>query len=348
MKASTQPTSPADDGKSGGESDKKSGALFDGRRFKNPNATVLPGWKDVLRWQATRKPPEWPGFINIKPGSPPPRQVDSGSLRLTFINHATLLIQLDGRNILTDPIWSERASPASFFGPRRHVPPGIRFDDLPPLDVVLLSHNHYDHLDLPTLRKIRIAHEPVVCAGRKMAALIGKSGIKTVAELDWWQTVSNGPLRIHFVPAQHWSARGLTDRCRSLWGGFVLEGPSGVVYFAGDTGFGPHFESIRDCFPDMRAAILPIGAHEPRWFMKTQHMSPEDAIAAHRILRPVVSVGMHFGTFQLADDGFEEAPRRLVEAYERTTDILPPFWLLAPGEGRQVPHRILHSRSEKE
>ncbi len=247
---------------------------------------------------------------------------------------------MDGRNILTDPIWSYRAGPTRFLGNKRHVAPGLAFDQLPDIDLLLVSHNHYDHMDVPTLQSIAQRHQPDVCTGLGNGKILQRADLRRITECDWWESASHGPLKVTYVPSRHWSARGPFDRCRSLWGGFVVEGPSGKVYFAGDTGYGDHFSAIKRKFPDIRLALLPIGAFQPRWFMKKHHMSPEDALEAHRSLKPAVSVGIHFDTFALADEAFEEAPSRLVRAVESSREPLPPFWLLSPGEGRQVPYRI--------
>ena len=227
---------------------------------------------------------------------------------MTFVNHATTLIQMDGVNVLTDPIWSERCSPVSFAGPRRVVPPGLRLDQLPPIDVVLISHNHYDHLDLPTLRRVVEEHRPRILVPVGNRTLLDRAGVRGAEELAWWQSadVRDGAVRVSAVPAQHFAGRGFFDRDRALWAGFVISGPAGSAYFAGDTGFGPHFGEIRDRFGPPRLAILPIGAYRPEWFMSRVHASPDEALRAHRILGAKTSVGIHFGTFRLADDGQDE------------------------------------------
>src|SRR5258706_6106948 len=212
---------------------------FDGARFHNRER----GWQtegSFLKWQATREKGAWPVHAEAAYGPPPPERVDGGRLRITFINHSTTLIQMDGVNILTDPVWSERVSPVSFVGPRRHRPPGIRFEDLPPIDLVLVSHNHYDHLDVATLRAIQ---KPVITPLGN-AALMRQHGIREAVDLDWWGTIGGNGLEITVVPARHFSARALSDRNRNLWGGFLISGPAGNGYFAGDTGWGDHFAEI--------------------------------------------------------------------------------------------------------
>ncbi len=229
--------------------------------------------------------------------------MEGDDLRVTFVNHATVLLQIAGVNVLTDPIWSRRASPLPFAGPRRRRPPGIRFVDLPPIDLVLISHNHYDHLDLPTLQALARSHAPRFITTLGNAALLQREGIEPVTEMDWWQEQPlPGGLRLTCVPAQHFSARGLCDRCRTLWCGFVLHGRGGPIYFAGDTGWGSHFSEIARRFGPPRLALLPIGSHLPRWFMRPVHLSPAEAVRAHQVLGAQASMAIHFGTFPMADD----------------------------------------------
>jgi L-ascorbate metabolism protein UlaG (beta-lactamase superfamily) len=293
---------------------------FDGRRFHNHQD----GWQSegsFLRWQMNRRPGLWPEWIDAPPGPPPPTRVDEGRLRVTWVNHSTLLVQMDGLNILTDPIWSERCSPVSFTGPKRHRPPGLRFEDLPPIDAVLVSHNHYDHLDLPTLRRLKGAR---IFTPLGNAAVIGEA-----TDLDWWQEARlSDRVKVTLVPAQHFCARGISDRNATLWGGFVISGPSGHVYFAGDTGWGRHFSEIAETFGAVRLAMLPIGSYLPRWFMKPAHISPEEAVKAHFALRAKTSVAMHYGTFELGDDGMDEPAVQLGRS---------PITILQHGIGVDLP-----------
>jgi N-acyl-phosphatidylethanolamine-hydrolysing phospholipase D len=254
------------------------------------------------------------------------------------VGHSSLLIQLNGLNILIDPMWSERASPVQFAGPRRWVRPGIAFEDVPPLDVVLESHNHYDHLDAPTVRRLARAHPEaswVVPLG--LGAFVRTRGVSDhrVRELDWWEEHAIGSLRIAATPAMHFSSRGFGDRGDTLWCGFALssDGANGRhVYFAGDTGYHPEFGAIGERYGPFDVALMPIGAYEPRWFMRYLHMNPEEAVAAFRALNARVMVPIHWGTFKLTDEAMDEPPIRARAAWDSAG--LPPsgYRQLAHGE----------------
>jgi L-ascorbate metabolism protein UlaG (beta-lactamase superfamily) len=311
---------------------------FDGEAFRNLREIPHGGFGAFLKWQWTRERGAW--TTRDGPVGPrPPARVPRGGMRVTFVNHATTLLQQDGLNILTDPIWSERCSPFTWVGPRRQRPPGIRFEDLPPIDVVVVSHNHYDHLDLASLKRLADGHHPRFFVGLGNRALLEKAGIDRVTEIDWWQTVRlEGEVELTGVPAQHFSNRGLFDRDGTLWLGYLVRGPAGSAFFAGDTGAGPHFAEIRRRFGSPRLALLPIGAFRPEWFMSGVHVSPEEAVAAHETLGAATSVGIHFGTFALADDGQDEPATALQAALARRPEgRRPRFLVLAPGEGRDLP-----------
>lgn len=298
---------------------------FDGKRFFTPNAPPQRGVGSLLRWMITRNQAKWTEERrNLT--SLPPSSVEGDRLLVTFVNHSTVLIQTGGVNILTDPIWSERASPVRFAGPKRFSLPGVDLDRLPPIHVLLLSHNHYDHMDVPTLRKIQQAHAPRVYVALGNDRPLNKAGITRPRILDWWQSDRHSAnLTVHCAPAQHFSGRNITGRDRALWCSWVLDTPGGRIYFAGDTGFGPHFQATKARFGDFRLAILPIGAYAPRWFMSPVHMDPDEAIRAHEILSPSMSIGIHHETFSLADEPQFE-PRQRVErlARERKLNFIVP------------------------
>jgi L-ascorbate metabolism protein UlaG (beta-lactamase superfamily) len=304
---------------------------FDGRRFFNLQPTEHAGFTDMVRWLTHREQGPWQEWREITPASPPPQRVNGGELRVTWVNHSTFLIQTEGLNLLTDPIWSERCSPVSFAGPKRHHAPGIRFEDLPPIDVVLISHNHYDHMDAPTLERLAREHCPRVVVGLGNAAFLKKVTGRDAEDLDWWQSADVASnVRVHAVPAQHFSSRGISDRDANLWCGFVIETPHGAIYFAGDSGWGPHFAVIRERFGAMRLALLPIGAFRPEWFMSAVHIAPRNAVRAAKTLGAKTSIPMHYATFHLGDDGQDEPVEVLREELTKTPDV--KFEVLRIGE----------------
>lgn len=311
---------------------------FNGRKFCNLEPPPRKRFRDFLRWQLTSKRGYWNKWTDSQPGSVPPQRVNGKDLRVTFINHATVLIQTEGLNVLTDPIWSARASPVSWAGPKRHRSPGLRFEDLPPIDIVVISHNHYDHLDIKTLVKLNVDHRPRFVTGLGSRALLNAHQIKEVIELDWWEAAKfSEELRVTCVPAKHFSGRGLRDGDATLWCGYVLQVSSGNIYFAGDTGMGSHFVEIKNRLGPFRLALLPIGAYLPRWFMHPVHLSPSEAIRVHQILEPCVSMAIHFGTFALGDDGEFEPVLKLRETLNNKDEDDSRFWVLQQGEGRNVP-----------
>jgi L-ascorbate metabolism protein UlaG (beta-lactamase superfamily) len=300
---------------------------FDGRRFFNPNAPQVRGFADLVRWTLTSRPERSARFVrDVKPSKPPAR-VEGNELRVTLVNHSTVLLQHRSGNILTDPIWSQRASPVPWAGPRRRRDPGVRWEDLPPIDLVLLSHNHYDHLDAATLRRLAERGAPRFVVPVGVGRLVRALKVGEVEELDWGDSAALDSGRVHCVPALHFSARGLFDRNRTLWCGYFVEAGEFTVYFAGDTAFGPHFAQIRERFGAPRLALLPIGAYEPRWFMSPVHMAPEDAVRAHEILGAGTSIAIHHGTFQLGDEGIDTPQQVLREAAKDGS-----FLVLANGE----------------
>ena len=284
---------------------------FDGRRFFNPSgAQGQPVWM-VPRMLLTPRT-RWPSMIPVEPRRPP--NLGPDDVVVTFVGHATFLIQVASTNLLTDPVYSERASPVSFAGPRRVRAPGVRFDDLPGISLVLVSHNHYDHCDLGTLRALDRRFHPQLVTPIGNGRLLRSAGIRRVEEIDWWQSASATPVPITLTPAQHFSARNMFDRNRALWGGFLIEAGGRRVLFAADTGYGPHFREIAARLGPIDVALLPIGAYEPRWFMKDIHMNPAEAVQAHLDLAARRSIAMHFGTFQLTPEGIDEPVRELAKA----------------------------------
>ena len=307
---------------------------FDGREFHNLDGVPAGRpFADFLRWKLLGgQPADWPQLSTAGSVAPTlPTSLVSNETAVTFIGHSTFLFQFaDGLNVLTDPVWSERVSPVTFAGPRRVSPPAIAFDDLPPVQLVLVSHGHYDHLDLPTLRRLDARFNPLFITGLGNHAFLRGHGLRQVEELDWWQAHRFRGLEVTFTPAQHWSKRSAGERNTTLWGGFWLCSGDLRVYFAGDSGLGRHFTLIRERLGAPDLALLPIGAYEPRWFMREQHMNPQDAVQAHRALGSQRSVAMHFGTFQLTEEAIDQPAIDLAAALcaahmDPTEFIVPRF-----------------------
>jgi L-ascorbate metabolism protein UlaG (beta-lactamase superfamily) len=301
------------------------GCSSQNERFQNREPFADKSLLDIIKWRLSTKKESWPEWIESEQYNIPHER--SEELSYTVINHATVLIQWYGLNILTDPVFSKRVSPVSWLGPQRVRLPGVRFEDLPPIDIVLISHNHYDHLDLETLKRLKLKSNPLIVVGLRNGELLESEGLDHYRELDWWQDFERGGLSFSFVPAQHWSARGLFDKRMTLWGGFsIKERAKGAkhVYFAGDTGYGRFFKEIKEKRGRVDVAFLPIGAYEPRWFMKDQHMNPREAIQAHHDLESVYSVGIHFETFQLTDEGVY-TPRKTLEHLKEEKELKGEF-----------------------
>lgn len=292
------------------------GDHYDGTRFFNPGVeTVDKGFADVGRWRRTSKPRPWPQRVEVERVVPDRRVED---LRVTCIGHATVLIQAHGLNIVTDPVWSDRASPLRFFGPKRAAAPAVAFEDLPRIDTVLLSHNHYDHLDIATLRRIVERDGAPIVTPLGNDAIVRRAIPKaTIVVGDWWQGDDlSDEVAVTIVPAQHWSARGLGDRRMALWCGFVVQAGPHSVYFAGDTGYGDGriFREMRQRLGPVDVALLPIGAYAPRWFMGAFHTDPDDAVRAMLDLEARQAVGIHWGVFRMSDEGRDEPRAALAEA----------------------------------
>lgn len=286
-----------------------------------------------LGWGMLTQSERWPDWVSIQQSNIAEPRVAQGPI-VTFINHATFLIQVNGLNILTDPIWSKRASPFGWAGPKRVHAPAVAVEDLPPIDIILISHNHYDHLDASTLQTIAAQNPtpPLVLAGLGNAAYFEQLGLGHALDLDWEQTHTVADVDFVFSETRHRSGRGLTDQMKTLWGGFVIKAPQGNVYFAGDTGYGIHFKATGNRHGPFDIALLPIGAYLPRWFMKDVHVNPEEAVQAHIDLRSELSVGMHFGTFQLTYEGRDQPGIDLGKALRNANIPEEQFLVPSPGQ----------------
>ena len=311
-------------------------AHFDGERFTNPEGTSDKGLGTVLRWKLTSSAPAWQPREVTR--TKPEARLEAG-LRATWVGHSTVLLQIDGMNILTDPHWSERASPVSFAGPRRVVAPGINFDDLPRIDVVLISHNHYDHLDVPTLRRLWERDQPRMLTLLGNSALLTQEGIPLSEDLDWWDMRTIGPaMRVTAVPAKHFSARGTGDRDRTLWGGFVIEAPSATTWFSGDTAWTRDFAVIGQRFPRIDLALIAIGSYTPRWFMRDHHIDPAEAVQAQLATNAKTAIGVHWATFPMSDDAQDQPAEELTAALQGLPNP-PDFRVLPIGGTYELPPR---------
>lgn len=314
---------------------------FDGTVFFNPQGVPPRPVSDLLKWQVLGKrvpwPQEWPS-----PFAPavPEQRIEGEALRLTMIGHACMLIQTACMNVLTDPVWAERCSPSSWIGPKRVNPPGIAFENLPPIDLVLLSHNHYDHMDLDSLKRLHLEHGAKVVTPLGNDAILREQipGIDVLAG-DWGDAFEAGPLKVHIEPTHHWSARGIGDRRMALWGSFVIEGPAGRIYHVGDTGFhqGRNYRAAAEKHGGFRLAILPIGAFEPRWFMEGQHQDPDEAVRGMLLCNAEFAAGHHWATFHLTNEAIDSPRIRLHQALDREGIARERFRAMMPGEVWDIP-----------
>ena len=311
---------------------------FDGTRFYDRDGMPPKTLGEVLRWQfgGGRDRHPWPDWVENTFADTPPPNVIGNTARMSFVGHASWLIQTAGHNILIDPVWSDRVSPIAFLGPKRHCAPGIAFDALPKIDTVLVTHGHYDHLDVATLSRLAARDNPRVITplGNDVTMKANDSAIRAEG-FDWKDRVDIGDgLFVTLVPTRHWSARGVFDRNKTLWASFVLETPAGTIYIVGDSGYGDgsHFRRVRDDHAPLRLALLPIGAYEPRWFMKDQHMNPEDAVKALADCGAQQALAHHNGTFQLTDEAIDAPRRDLVVALDAAGMARERFIAPLPGQ----------------
>lgn len=310
---------------------------FNGDHFLNPGGEPPRKFFQLLKWQLEGGRAKWPrNYPSPFDGAKPTVKVDGDDIQVTMLGHATLLLQVGGRNFLTDPVFVERASPVQFVGPKRVNPPGVRFEDLPPIDYVLLSHNHYDHMDLASLARLVSEHScKIICPLGNDVIIRDRAPDAECIVGDWGDMFElDGEMKVHFEPCHHWSARGTKDRRWALWAAFVLETPAGKIYHIGDTGFnnGKHYQALFEKHGVMRLAILPIGAYEPRWFMKAQHQNPEEAVRGHLLCKAEVSIAHHWGTFQLTNEAIEAPVEALAVAREQFGLGEEAFVTLKPGE----------------
>ena len=267
---------------------------------------------------------------------------NGSGLAVTWLGHSTVLIQTAEATILTDPVWADRVSPFRFLGPRRWVPAPLALEALPRLDLVLLSHNHYDHLDQATVRRLSELQPQVPwVTPLRLSGSLRRWGVREAIELDWWDVYRAGAVEIGSTPAMHFSARGLLDRNRTLWCGWGIRLGGRRVFFAGDTGYHPEFPEIRKRFGPFDLVLLPVGAYEPRWFMRPVHMNPEEAVLAYRDLIPdsggsPVMVPIHWGTYKLTDEPMDEPPGRTRQAWQASGLPEGSLWVLQHGETRQL------------
>jgi len=305
-------------------------------RYRNLDPVPRHGLGDFLRWQLApgRTFPKGKRFTLLRPDAHPLMNPPEEP-QLVWLGHASFLFQYHGLSLLTDPVLSDRASPFRLVGPKRYTPPALAVSDMPPIHVVLISHNHYDHLDEKTVHQLhrRFGDSLCFCIPMGLRRWFEKRGIHNLVELDWWQSGSlSGNQEVFCLPAQHFSGRTPTDTNTSLWCSWLLEIDGFRLYFAGDTGYGRIFRKIGELFSPIDLALLPIGAYDPRWFMAPVHVMPEEAVKIHQDIGARQSVAMHWGTFVLTDEPIDEPPRRLRQALEKQGLSESEFRVMQHGE----------------
>ena len=309
---------------------------FDGSRFFQAGGARDRSVADLLRWRLGGAGAPWPKSRPSLFRDRPSARVEGGALRVVALGHASFLIQTRGLNLLIDPVFAERASPSQWIGPRRVNAPGVAFDDLPPIDAVLVSHNHYDHLDLATLSALNKRDRPRILTPLGNDAIMAAHDRALAGEaFDWGARVAlSAEVAVHFEPAYHWSARGLGDRRMALWCAFAIETPDGAIYCIGDTGFGDGaiFRDVRRKHGPPRLALIPIGAYEPRWFMRDYHIDPAEAVKVFALCGARAAIGHHWGTFQLTDEAIDAPPEALAAALREAGVEPARFQALLPGE----------------
>ena len=314
---------------------------FDGERFYDRRSAAPRSQGTLLRWLFDRywrgTKAKWPAWAPSPYADCPPKRVAGAAWRLSYVGHASWLVQTAGLNILIDPVWSKRVSPFRFVGPKRVNDPGIAFADLPPVDVVLVSHAHYDHLDVATLSRLAATHRPRFVTPLGNDAIMRQHDPAVAAEAyDWHERVDIGAgVTVTLVPTRHWSARNLSDRNMSLWASFVIAAPGGErIYVVADSGYGAgeHFHAARESYGPFRLAVLPIGAYEPRWFMRDQHMNPGESVQAFIDCGAELALAHHHGTFQLTDEAIDAPSLALADALSDAGIPAERFRVLRPGE----------------
>ena len=305
-------------------------SIYEKGRFHNLEPGGGPGgFLDVLKWKLSSKKVKWTQKQNnVAPKLA--KVVQENECYITFINHATFLLQFADQNILIDPVFSEKIGPIAQLGIKRVRPVGMSIEQLPKIDLVVISHNHYDHMDLPSIQKIWEKDRPTFIVPLNNSKFLRRVGVKGIVELNWWESYRG----VTLTPSHHWSSRSLFDKCKSLWGGFSFKNKGWNVLYGGDGGYGDHFKKIYDRLGPIDIAMLSIGSYAPRWFMKEHHMCPEEALQVHLDLHANRSVAYHFGTFQLADEPYDEPAERLQMALQQQG--LSPETFVIPEQGQTL------------